>query len=251
MTLSDDDLERYARHIILREIGGPGQRALLDARIVCIGAGGLGSPALMYLAAAGVGTIGIVDDDIVSLSNLQRQVVHATDAVGDLKTVSAAETLVRINPGVKVEAHDVRLTPENAAEILRNYDLVLDGCDNFTTRYLVNETCVALSKPLISGAITQWEGQLSQFDTAKGGPCYACVFPDPPADGLAPTCAEAGVVGALPGIIGSMMAAEAIKQIAGAGKTLLGEMLIFDALWWESRKFKVSRRDDCAICGKP
>jgi len=248
MSFSDDELERYARHIILREIGGSGQRKLSNARVLCIGAGGLGSPALMYLAAAGIGTLGVVDDDQVSLSNLQRQILHATSAVGDQKTESAAATLTAINPHVSVAQHPVRLTKENAKETLEPYNLVLDGCDNFATRYLVNETCAGLGIPLISGAITQWEGQVSLFDPANGTPCYACIFPEEPADGLAPSCAEAGVMGALAGIIGAMMASEAIKEIAGAGQTLKGELLIHDALWGESRKLRLKRRADCPVC---
>lgn len=250
MTFSDDELERYARHIVLREVGGPGQRKLSNARIACIGAGGLGSPALMYLAAAGVGTLGIIDDDIVSLSNLQRQIVHKTGAIGHPKTKSAHATLGRINPNVFVDEHQLRLTKDNAADILRDYDLILDGCDNFKTRYLVNETCAKFQIPLISGAITQWEGQLSLFDPANGTPCYACLFPNEPAKGLSPSCAEAGVMGALAGIIGSMMACEAIKHVAGAGQTLTGEILIHDALWGESRKVKVTQNPNCKICAK-
>lgn len=248
MSFSDEELERYARHIILREIGGSGQRRLSNARVICIGAGGLGSPALMYLAAAGVGTIGIVDDDTVSLSNLQRQIVHNSRSVGRPKTDSAQESLAAINPHVDVIKHPLRLTAENARDTLNGYDLVLDGCDNFSTRYLVNETCVALGLPLISGAITQWEGQLSLFDPASGAPCYACIFPKEPAEGLAPSCAEAGVMGALAGIIGSMMASEAIKHITGAGQTLKGQMLIHDALWGESRTMKLKRRAECDVC---
>ena len=250
MTFTDDELERYARHIVLREIGGPGQRKLKDAKVLCIGAGGLGSPALMYLAAAGVGTLGIVDDDTVSLSNLQRQIVHATNAVGNAKTESAKASLKTINPHVDVVPHAFRLSHDNATDLIKDYDLVLDGCDNFQTRYLVNATCVQLKVPLISGAIAQWEGQISQFDPANGAPCYACTFPDEPADGLAPSCAEAGVMGALAGIIGSMMASEAIKHITGAGQTLKGQMLIHDALWGESRKMGLKRRPDCKICGE-
>ena len=250
MAFSDDELERYARHIILHQVGGPGQRALADARVLCVGAGGLGSPALMYLAAAGVGRLGIVDDDHVSLSNLQRQIVHKTSAVGRQKTESAAQTLAEVNPHVSVALHDVRLSSANAAEILAGYDLVLDGCDNFATRYLVNETCVTLSIPLISGAISQWEGQVSLFDPAQDHPCYACVFPQEPADGLAPTCAEAGVMGALAGVIGTMMAGEAIKHITGAGKTLSGEMLIYDALWSDMRKINLKRDPGCSVCGQ-
>ncbi len=249
--MEPEELERYARHIILREIGGPGQQKLRNARVLAIGAGGLGSPALMYLAAAGVGTIGIVDDDVVSLSNLQRQVLHSTDAIGTPKVDSAIAAINRINPHVNVIAHPVRLTAENATGLVRDYDLVLDGSDNFDTRYLVNRTCVALQKPLISAAMSQWEGQISLYDPAHGGPCYECVFPERPAEGLAPTCAEAGVMGALAGVMGSMMAGEAIKQITGAGEVLRGKMMIYDALYGESRKMGLQKRKDCPVCGAP
>lgn len=243
------ELERYARHIILREIGGPGQQKLRKARVLAIGAGGLGSSSLMYLAAAGVGTIGIVDDDVVSLSNLQRQVLHSTDTIGTPKVDSAIAALHRINPHVNVIPHQLRLTAENAADLVSGYDLVLDGSDNFDTRYLVNRTCVALGKPLISAAMSQWEGQISLYDPANGGPCYECVFPERPADGLAPTCSEAGVMGALAGVMGSMMAGEAIKHITGAGEVLRGKMMIFDALYGESRKMGLQKRKDCPVCG--
>jgi molybdopterin/thiamine biosynthesis adenylyltransferase len=246
---SAHELERYARHIVLREIGGSGQQKLKKARVLVIGAGGLGSPALLYLAAAGVGTIGIVDDDAVSLSNLQRQVLHIDKRIGMPKVFSAEIGLKAINPHVEILPFNRRLTAENAAEMMQDFDLVLDGSDNFSTRYLVNATCVALGRPLISAAISQWEGQISLFDPATDAPCYACVFPEAPADGLAPSCAEAGVMGALPGVVGSMMAVEAIKFFTGAGQVLKGEMLIYDALYGESRKLRVQRRDDCKVCG--
>lgn len=244
-----NELERYARHIVLREIGGPGQQKLLRARVLVIGAGGLGSPALMYLAAAGVGTIGIVDDDVVSLSNLQRQVLHSTEAIGASKVTSAIEAIARINPHVAVIPHPFRLNPDNAETVIGEYDLVLDGSDNFDTRYMINAVCTALKTPLISAAMSQWEGQISLYDPASGSPCYACVFPKRPADGLAPSCSEAGVMGALAGVMGSMMAGEAIKQITGAGAGLQGEMLIFDALYGETRKFKLSKNPGCDVCG--
>jgi len=246
---SASELERYARHIVLREIGGGGQQKLKKAKVLVIGAGGLGSPALLYLAAAGVGRIGIVDDDEVSLSNLQRQVLHVDARIGMPKVFSAQIGLKAINPHVEIVPFNRRLTAENAAELIQEFDLILDGSDNFATRYLVNAQCVALGKPLISGAISQWEGQISLFDPAGGAPCYACVFPESPADGLAPNCAEAGVVGALPGVVGSMMAVEAIKFMTGAGQVLKGEMLIYDALYGESRKLRVQRRADCRVCG--
>ena len=245
----DEELERYARHIVLREVGGPGQRSLALARVVVVGAGGLGSPALLYLAAAGVGTLVVIDDDTVSLSNLQRQVVHTTSAIGRLKVESAAATLREINPNVTVEQHAQRLATKNAAEIIRGATVVLDGCDNFETRYLINEACVAAGVPLVSGAITQWEGQVSVYDPANGAPCYACVFPDAPAEGLAPSCAEAGVMGALAGVIGAQMATEAIKVITAAGQPLTGRLAIHDALWGESRTIAVRRCTDCKICG--
>ncbi len=248
MSFSPEELDRYARHIVLREIGGPGQQKLKAARVLVVGAGGLGSPALLYLAAAGVGTLGIIDDDTVSLSNLQRQVLHATESVGKLKTESAAETLARINPHVTVEPHATRLTEENAA-LIADYDLVLDGSDSFETRYLVNETCVKTGTPLIAAAMSQWEGQISLYDPGHGTPCYACVFPRAPAPGLAPSCAEAGIMGALAGVMGSMMAGEAIKHITGAGETLRGQMLIHDALYGESRKLTLKRQPDCPVCG--
>ena len=245
-----EELERYARHIVLREIGGPGQQKLRKARVLVIGAGGLGSPVLIYLAAAGVGVLGVVDDDIVSLSNLQRQVLHDTGSIGTPKVASATEAIKRINPHVTVETFETRINAENASEIINNFDLVLDGSDNFDTRYLINEVCVALGKPLISAAMSQWEGQISVYDTANDGPCYACVFPERPADGLAPSCAEAGVMGALAGVMGSMMASEAIKYITGAGEGLVGQMLIYDSLYGESRKMKLAKSTTCEVCGK-
>jgi len=249
LALSDDDLDRYARHIVLREIGGPGQRRLREARVLCIGAGGLGAPVLMYLAAAGVGTLGVVDDDVVDLSNLQRQVIHATGAIGTAKTASAAEAIGRVNPGVAVVQHSLRLTPENAAEIIGGYDLVCDGSDNFDTRYLVNRACARAGVPLVAGAIGQWDGQLSVYDPAQGGPCYSCVFPQAPAEGLAPSCAEAGVVGALPGVIGSLMAMEVIKHVCRAGETLVGRLMVYDALAAETRTLTVRRDAGCGVCG--
>ncbi|GGA15831.1 HesA/MoeB/ThiF family protein [Neptunicoccus cionae] len=247
--LSETELDRYARHIVLREIGGPGQQKLRKARVLVVGAGGLGAPVLQYLAAAGVGTIGVIDDDIVSLSNLQRQVLFSEDELDTPKVFAAQKRLKGLNPFVEVQPYNRRITEENSAELVGAYDLVLDGTDSFATRALVNKACVAAGVPLVSGAIGQWEGQVTVFDPAHGDPCYACLFPEEPADGLAPSCAEAGVVGALPGIIGSMMAAEAIKEITGAGQVLRGSMLIFDALYGESRKIQIERRDGCAVCG--
>lgn len=247
---SDTELNRYARHIVLREVGGLGQKKLKDARVLVVGAGGLGSPALMYLAAAGVGTIGVVDDDDVDNSNLQRQIIHADDDIGKPKVHSAADSMRALNPFVDVKPYQRRLSADDAQALIAEYDLVLDGTDNFETRYLVNATCVALGKPLVSGALTQWEGQVSVFDPAHDAPCYQCVFPEAPAAGLAPACAEAGVIGPLPGVIGSMMAVEAVKVITGAGAALRGEMLIYDALYGETRKIAAKRRADCACCGE-
>ena len=246
---NDTELNRYARHIVLREVGGLGQKKLKDAKVLVVGAGGLGSPALLYLAAAGVGTIGIVDDDAVDNSNLQRQVIHQDKAIGTPKVFSAAEAMKAQNPFVTVKPYHRRLSEDDAAALITDYDLVLDGTDNFDTRYLVNRICVEQGKPLISGALSQWEGQLSVFDPAKGAPCYQCIFPEAPAPGLAPSCAEAGVIGPLPGVIGTMMAVEAVKVITGAGEALRGEMMIYDALYGESRKITLKRRSDCPVCG--
>lgn len=243
------EVERYARHILLREIGGPGQKRLKSARVLVVGAGGLGSPALLYLAAAGVGVIGIVDDDQVERSNLQRQIIHTEARIGMAKVASAAQAMAALNPYVEVRPIEQRLSEANAAAIMAGYDLILDGSDNFDTRYLVNRLAVASGKPLISAAITQWEGQMSLYDPAQGAPCYACVFPDRPAPGMVPTCAEAGVVAPLPGVLGAMMALEAIKEISGAGEGLRGRLLIHDALYGETRMIRVERRPDCAVCG--
>ncbi|QLL41668.1 HesA/MoeB/ThiF family protein [Sulfitobacter pontiacus] len=248
-TFSETELNRYARHIVLREVGGPGQKALKQARVLVIGAGGLGAPVLQYLTAAGVGTIGVIDDDVVENANLQRQVIHKDSAIGTPKVFSAQAEMEAQNPFVTVRPYHRRLTEDIAAELFADYDLVLDGTDNFDTRYLVNRTCVAAGLPLISGALSQWEGQLSIFDPSKGAPCYQCIFPQAPAAHLAPSCAQAGVIGPLPGVIGAMMASEAIKLITGAGAPLRGQMLMYDALYGENRVIGVSKRDDCPICG--
>jgi molybdopterin/thiamine biosynthesis adenylyltransferase len=243
------ELDRYARHILLREIGGPGQKRLKGAKVLVVGAGGLGSPVLLYLAAAGVGVIGVIDHDEVEGSNLQRQVIHTDGRIGMPKVFSAEVAMRALNPFIEVRPYHRRLTEEIAVDLVRDYDLVLDGTDDFETRYLVNRACVAAGVPLISGAITQWEGQVSLFDPAKGGPCYACVFPVKPAAGLVPTCAEAGVAAPLPGIIGSMMAMEAVKWVTGAGEGLAGRLVIHDALYTETRVIGVKRRADCEVCG--
>ncbi|MEP1493939.1 HesA/MoeB/ThiF family protein [Pseudophaeobacter sp.] len=246
---SDTELNRYARHIVLRELGGPGQKTLKQARVLVIGAGGLGAPALQYLAAAGVGTIGVIDDDEVENANLQRQVIHRDQDIGMPKVFSAEAAMRAQNPYVEVRPFHRRLTADIAADLFADFDLILDGTDNFETRYLVNETAVKLGKPLISGALSQWEGQLSLFHPKSGGPCYQCTFPEAPAEGLAPSCAQAGVIGPLPGVVGAMMAVEAIKALTGAGATLQGEMLIYDGLYGESRKIRLSPRQDCPVCG--
>ena len=248
--MSDTELDRYARHLVLREIGGQGQKKLRAARVLVVGAGGLGSPVLQYLAAAGVGTIGVIDDDTVSNSNLQRQVLFGENDLGQPKVFAVAKRLVDLNPYVSVLPYNRRLDADIADDLLSDFDLVLDGTDNFQTRALVNETCVKLGKPLLSGAITQWEGQVSLFNGTKNSPCYACIFPSEPADGLAPSCAEAGVVGALPGVVGSIMAVEAIKWITGAGAPLDGKMMIYDALYGETRMMRLAKAPDCPVCGQ-
>lgn len=248
-TFRSAELDRYARHIMLREIGGPGQKKLKNARVLVIGAGGLGSPALLYLAAAGVGTLGVIDDDVVDTSNLQRQIIHTDQRIDMPKVQSAALAVKALNPFITVYPYNRRLIENMAADLIGDYDLVLDGSDNFDTRDLVNRVCVVTGKPLISGAITQWEGQLSLFDPAHGTPCYACVFPNRPAPGLVPSCAEAGVAAPLPGVIGAMMAMEAVKHITGAGQTLKGRLMIHDALFFETRVIGIQRRTDCRVCG--
>ena len=245
-----EELDRYSRHILLREIGGPGQRRLKDARVLVIGAGGLGAPVLLYLAASGVGVIGVIDDDLVENSNLQRQVIHAHDRLGVSKTASAATAMRALNPFVEVRTYTRRLTPEIAAALFADYDLILDGSDNFDTRELANRAAVALQKPLIAAAIGPWDGEISLYDPARGGPCYACVFPQRPAPGTVPSCAEAGVVAPLPGVLGAMMALEAVKLITGAGEGLRGRLMLFDGLNAETRTIRLKRRPDCPVCGR-
>ncbi len=246
---SATELDRYARHIVLREVGGNGQKQLKAAKVLVVGAGGLGAPALLYLAAAGVGTIGVIDDDDVSNSNLQRQIIHTDARIGMPKVASAEIAMKALNPFISIKTYRRRLTADEAPTLFAGYDLILDGSDNFATRYLVNAAAIAAGKPLISAAISQWEGQIGVYDPARGGPCYACVFPEQPAQGLAPSCAEAGVIAPLPGIIGSMMALQAVKYLTGAGEVLCGQLFIFDGLWGESRKMKVARNSECRQCG--
>lgn len=249
MSFSEEELNRYARHIVLHEVGGQGQQKLKAAKVLVIGAGGLGSPAILYLAAAGVGTLGVVDDDVVSLSNLQRQVLHSTEEVGEAKTASAGRAVDRINPHVTFVAHQERLTEANGADLISGYDLVLDGCDNFDTRYLVNRLAAEAGIPLVSAAIGRWEGQLSVFHPTGGHPCYQCIFPEAPEPGLVPACAEAGVLGAMAGVMGTMQAVEALKIITGAGEPLTGRLMLYDALGAESRTIRLSKRGDCPVCG--
>jgi sulfur-carrier protein adenylyltransferase/sulfurtransferase len=246
--LSHAEVLRYSRHLLLPEVGVAGQRKLKGARVLTIGAGGLGSPLSLYLAAAGVGTIGIVDFDVVDLTNLQRQIVHGTSTLGRPKLESAESRLTDLNPNVRIEKHAARLTSENALEIIREYDIVVDGTDNFPTRYLVNDACVLLGKPNVYGSIFRFEGQASLF-YAPEGPCYRCIYSEPPPPGLVPSCAEGGVLGVLPGIIGSIQALETIKWIIGAGDSLIGRLLLFDALKLRFRELQLRKDPGCPICG--
>lgn len=249
LTFSEDQIKRYARHIILPEIGGKGQRKLLGAKVLLIGAGGLGSPAGYYLAAAGVGTLGIVDFDVVDLSNLQRQILHSTEDLDRPKTESAKETIRALNPDVEVRTYREKLTSENILSIIEDYDLVVDGCDNFPTRYLVNDACVMRGKPDVYGSIFRFEGQATVFD-GRTGPCYRCLYPEPPPPGMVPSCQEAGVLGVLPGFVGTIQALEAIKLILGIGDSLIGRLLLFDALGLELREVKVRKDPSCPLCGE-
>jgi sulfur-carrier protein adenylyltransferase/sulfurtransferase len=247
---TEDQVLRYSRHIILPKIGAAGQSKLMEARVLCVGAGGLGSPAAMYLAAAGIGTLGIVDFDRVDLTNLQRQLLHDTDDVGRPKVDSAAERLNDINPEVNVVKHNVVLSSDNAFDILGQYDLVVDGSDNFPVRYLVNDATQMLGKPLVYGSIYQFDGQASVFLPGPGTPCYRCLFPEPPPPGTVPSCAEGGVFGVLPGIIGSIQAVEAIKFITGVGRPLVGRLLLFDALEMDFTSVNLRWDPKCPVCGE-
>jgi adenylyltransferase/sulfurtransferase len=246
--LTNDEVQRYSRHLILPEVGLIGQRRLKAGRVLCVGAGGLGSPAALYLAAAGVGTVGIIDFDTVDASNLQRQILHGTPDVGRSKLASARDRLSSLNPGVKVETHEAALTSANALALFRDYDVILDGTDNFSTRYLVNDACVLLGKPNAYGSIFRFEGQASVFAT-KGGPCYRCLYPEPPPPGLVPSCAEGGVLGVLPGVIGTIQATETIKLLLGSGATLAGRLLLYDAWNMRFRELKLRRDPECPVCG--
>jgi len=249
MALTDAQLDRYARHIILREIGGPGQAKLLASRVLVVGAGGLGASSLLYLAAAGVGTLGVVDFDVVDLSNLQRQVIHTTDRIGVAKTKSARASIEAINPDVEVIEHNVRLTRDNAHEIISQYDIVADGTDSFETRFLINDACYFAKVPLVSAAVGQFDGQLATYrGFEEGRPCYRCLMPEAPEPGSVPSCAEAGVLGALTGIMGSLQGLEVIKELLGLGDTMAGRLLIYDALGATFRTVKISPDPECALC---
>ncbi|MGH7502430.1 MAG: molybdopterin-synthase adenylyltransferase MoeB [Longimicrobiales bacterium] len=249
VALSTDEIHRYSRHLIMPEVGMAGQKKLRAAKVLCVGAGGLGSPVALYLAAAGVGTIGIVDFDVVDETNLQRQLLHGTKDVGRPKIASATDRILDVNPGVDVVGHEVPLTSENALDILEPYDVVIDGTDNFPTRYLVNDACVLLGKPNVYGSIFRFEGQLSVF-YAREGPCYRCLFREPPPPGLVPSCAEGGVLGVLPGIVGTLQALEGIKLILGTGDAMIGRLLLFDALALRFRELKLRKDPNCPICGE-
>jgi adenylyltransferase/sulfurtransferase len=247
---TDQQLERYARHIILPELGGKGQEKLLRSSVLVVGAGGLGSPLLMYLGAAGVGRIGIVDDDAVDLSNLQRQVIHATSRIGQPKVDSAAQAIAAINPDVRIETFPTRLGPGNVMEMIKEFDLVADGTDNFATRFLLNDACYFARKPLVSAALLRFEGQIATFRAYEGdNPCYRCIFPAPPPEGLIPTCAEGGVLGAVAGVVGCLQATEVIKELLGIGDGLAGKLVVMDALTATFRRIAVRRDPACPLCG--
>jgi adenylyltransferase/sulfurtransferase len=247
--LNTAELSRYARHLILPEVGMEGQQRLKAARVLCIGAGGLGSPLALYLAAAGIGTLGLVDFDVVDASNLQRQIIHSANDIGRKKLDSAEEKLKALNPGLSVVKHETMLTSVNALDILKDYDIIADGTDNFPTRYLVNDACVLLGKPNVYGSIFRFEGQASVFATREG-PCYRCLYPEPPPPGMVPSCAEGGVLGILPGLVGVIQATEAVKLILGKGEPLIGRLLLVDALAMRFRELKLEKNPECPVCGK-
>src|SRR6202050_2051673 len=250
MQLDNDEIRRYSRHLILPEVGLAGQKKICSTSVVCIGAGGLGSPIAMYLAAAGIGKIGIVDFDTVDFSNLQRQIIHGTPDVGRPKSESAKATINRINPNVEVVLHNTRITSENALDILAQYDIVVDGTDNFPTRYLTNDACVLLKKPNVYGSIFRFDGQASVFAPHLNGPCYRCLYPEPPPPGMVPSCAEGGVLGVLPGIVGTIQAMEILKLALGKGSSLIGRLLTFDALQMKFREVRLRRDPQCPLCGE-
>jgi molybdopterin/thiamine biosynthesis adenylyltransferase len=249
LEFTEDEIQRYSRHILLQEVGGTGQAKLKAARVLVVGAGGLGSPLVLYLAAAGIGTLGIVDDDVVDLSNLQRQVAHTTDRIGVSKVASAAAAASAINPELRVEAHPMRISAENALDLIGRYDIVCDGTDNFATRFLVADACALAGRTLVSAAVLRFEGQLSVFKPHEGGPCYRCLYPEPPAPGTVPTCSEAGVLGAVTGVMGTLQATEVLKEVLGIGDTMSGRLLVWDALATRFRNIKLRPDPSCALCG--
>jgi len=249
MALTNEQVKRYSRHLIMPEVGVEGQEKLVNSSVLCIGAGGLGSPLALYLAAAGVGHLGILDFDVVDFSNLQRQIIHSEETIGELKVESAKKALLKLNSDIKVTTYNEMLTSENAMDIIKHYDIVVDGTDNFATRYLVNDSCVLLGKPNVYGSIFRFEGQVSVFD-AERGPCYRCLYPEPPPPGLVPSCAEGGVLGILPGVIGTLQAAEAVKLIIGQGNPLIGRLLFLDVLEMQPREMLLRKDPHCPICGE-
>ncbi|MCR4378087.1 MAG: molybdopterin-synthase adenylyltransferase MoeB [Rhodospirillales bacterium] len=253
MNFSEQQIQRYARHILLPQVGGSGQEKLLESKVLVVGAGGLGSPVIMYLAAAGVGTIGVADDDVVDVSNLQRQIIHTTDRIGVSKVSSAAQAVAAINPDVTLREHPYRITADTAMDLVSQYDVVVDGSDNFNTRYLMGDACYLARKPLVSGAILRFDGQISTFKNFPGGdesgPCYRCIFPDPPPAGQIPSCSAAGVLGVLCGTVGSLQATEVLKEILSIGESLSGKMVFYDALSMAFRTIKMPRNPDCVLCG--
>lgn len=249
MDFSEDQIHRYARHILLREVGGLGQEKLLNSKVLLVGAGGLGSPLLLYLAAAGVGTLGVVDDDAVDLSNLQRQIAHTNDRIGMPKVESAARAAHAINPDVNVRAHKARLDAGNVAAMVADYDLVADGSDNFATRFLVNDACFFAKKTLVSAAVLRFDGQLATFKPHAGGPCYRCLYPEAPPPGEVPSCDQAGILGAVAGVLGTLQATEVLKELLGIGESMAGRLLIYDALTAALRTVKVKPDPACALCG--
>ena len=249
LDFTEDEIQRYSRHILLQDVGGTGQAKLRAARVLVIGAGGLGSPLMLYLAAAGIGTIGVVDDDVVDLSNLQRQVAHTTDRIGMLKVESAARAVTAINPALTVETHATRLNPGNALDLIGRYDIVCDGTDNFAARFLIADACALAKKTLVSAAVLRFEGQLSVFKPHAGGPCYRCLYAGPPPPGTVPTCSEAGVLGAVTGVMGTLQATEVLKEILGIGESLSGKLLVWDALDSRFRSIKLRPDPSCALCG--
>jgi molybdopterin-synthase adenylyltransferase len=248
LDFTEDEIQRYSRHILLQEVGGIGQAKLKAARVLVVGAGGLGSPLVLYLAAAGIGTIGIVDNDVVDLSNLQRQVAHTTDRIGISKVASAAAAATAINPEVRIEAHPMRISADNALDLIGAYDIVCDGTDNFATRFLVADACALVRRTLVSAAVLRFEGQLSVFKPHEGGPCYRCLYPEPPPPGAVPTCSEAGVLGAVTGVMGTLQATEVLKEILGVGESLSGKLLIWDALATRFRTVRLRQDAHCAVC---